>query len=164
MRQRSFGNTIKNLLLALLNATLVLLALCLFLGVQLGNRVQDITDSFARNLVSINPLREEIGTMAGELTGLRSDIAALRDGGSEMTTEAAQRISARLDGLETRLDTAAQRFDAVLNSPEALIDHAIERAAEEVKQGIGALRGCAPSDSLSGAWPELIAPEPTLKG
>lgn len=164
MRQRSFGNTIKNLLLALLNATLVLLALCLFLGLQLGNRVQDITDSFARNLISINPLREEIGTMTGELSGLRSDLGALRDGGSEMTTEAAQRISARLDALESRLDTAAQRIDTALSSPESLVDHAIEGAAEEVKQGIGALRGCAPSDSLSRASPEMIAPPPLRKG
>ncbi|WP_353471124.1 hypothetical protein PVT71_07200 [Salipiger sp. H15] len=159
MRERSFGKTIKDLLLALLNATLILVALCLFLALQLSHRVEEITGSFARNLVSLDPLRTEIGTMTSEVTGLRDDVRALREGGSEMTTEAARKITARLDALDARLGTAAQRIEVLLDSPEQLVDHAIDRVAEEVKQGLGELRGCTPSPALSLLHPEaLVAP------
>ncbi|MBE9640660.1 hypothetical protein [Salipiger mangrovisoli] len=158
MRQRRFGKTIKDLLLALLNATLILVALCLFLGLQLSSRVQDITDSFARNLVSIDPLRDEIGTVTAEVSGLRSDLQALRAGGTEMTTEAAQRITARLDLLDSRLGTAAERIEGLLNSPEQLVDHAVESAAAEIRKSLGALRGCVPSDTVSLSHPALPLP------
>lgn len=161
MRDRSFGRTIWNLILAVFNATLILLALCLFLALQLTHRAQEITDSFARNLVSLDPLRAEIGEMTSEVSGLRSDLRALREDSSDLTSDAAQRITARLDKLEGRLDTAAQRIDGLISSPEKLVDQAIDRAAEEIKLGIGEWRRCTPADTLSLARPEALTPPRT---
>lgn len=161
MRERSFGTTIKTLLLALLNATLLLVALCLFLALQLGNRIEDITSSFAENLVTIDPLRQELGAITSEVVGLRGDLAALRAGSGAMGTEAAQNISARLDHLEIRVDEAAQRVDGLLNSPERLVDRAVDRAADQLRQGLGPLRGCAPTVETSLLAPGLGAPPTT---
>uniref|UniRef100_A0A2A3K076 Uncharacterized protein n=1 Tax=Alloyangia mangrovi TaxID=1779329 RepID=A0A2A3K076_9RHOB len=158
MPERSFGKTIRTLLLALLNATLILVALCLFLALQLGNRIEGITSSFARTLVSVDPLREELGSMTSELVGLRGDLAALRAGSGETTSEAAQKISARLDKLETRLDNTSQRIEGLLSNPEQLIDHAVDRTAEEIKQGLGTLRGCTPPEGLTLLEPHPLPP------
>lgn len=148
-------------MLALLNATLILLALCLFLALQLTNRAQEITDSFARNLVSLEPLHNELTEMTSEIGGLRNDLAALRQDGSEMTSEATQRLTARIDTLEGRLDSAAQRIDGLISSPETLIDRAIDRASEEVRLGISEWRGCMPTQTLSLAQPEALRPPRT---
>ncbi|WP_226629785.1 hypothetical protein [Alloyangia pacifica] len=158
MRERSLGKTIKTLLLALLNATLILVALCLFLALQLSKRVEQVTDSFARNIVTIDPLRQEIATMTAEVSGLRADLGSLREGGSDMTTEAAQRITARLDTLDTRLDAASQRIERLLDSPEDLVDRAVERAAEELRLGIHDFRNCVPNAEVSAANAKIMLP------
>ncbi|MBU3032270.1 hypothetical protein [Paracoccus marinaquae] len=147
MRQRTVGSTIGNLLLALVNATLILVLLCLFVGLQLANRVSSISNEIARNLVSLQPVREEVGDMTAELADLRADLRVALEGGEAFGSEAAQRLTDRLDRLDTRLATAAGQFERLAASPELLVDHAIGRAAQEVTQGISELRGCRPADA-----------------
>ena len=161
MRERSFATTIKTLLLALLNATLLLVALCLFLALQLGNRIEDITSDFATNLVTIDPLRQELDAITSEVVGLRGDLAALRADSGAMSSEAAQNISARLGRLETRIEDAAQRVDGLLSSPERLVDRAVDRAADQIKQGMGSLRGCTPAAETTLLAPGVGAPPAT---
>ncbi|MFT5438253.1 MAG: hypothetical protein ACI9MJ_000111 [Alphaproteobacteria bacterium] len=57
---RRLGRTLRNLGLALLNATLILVALCLWLGWELASTMTSITSDFAANLVSIDQVRGEI--------------------------------------------------------------------------------------------------------
>ena len=50
---RRLGRTLKNLGLALLNATLILMTLCLWLSLGLASTVKSITSDVTANLVSI---------------------------------------------------------------------------------------------------------------
>lgn len=144
MRQRRFVETIRNLFLALLNATLLLLALCLFLALQLSHKTEDIAASFASNLVTLAPLRDEVGAMTAELSGLRGDLQTLREDGRTMTGETADRLDARLDRIGTRLDSAVARIDAVQTAPSQLLDQAIDRVAGQIKQSVGEFGSCLP--------------------
>lgn len=84
MQNRRLGRALRNLGLAHLNAALILVALCHWLGWQLASTVKSITSDFAANLVSIDPMRDEIRDLTGELAALRADIATARHATGEL--------------------------------------------------------------------------------
>jgi septal ring factor EnvC (AmiA/AmiB activator) len=81
MERRSLGRTVWNLALALLNATLILLALCLWLGWSALSKVEHITDDLAGITETILPVRSEIRALTGQIAETRASIADLREGG-----------------------------------------------------------------------------------
>lgn len=144
---RRLGRTLMNLGLALLNATLILMALCLWLGLGLASTVKSITSDFAANLVSIDPVRDEIRDLTGELAALRADIATAQNATGELRSQAALTASDKIGALDVRFTAIANRLQAIASQPEVLVDDAIDRAAEEIKDGIADLRGCTRSPS-----------------
>ncbi len=141
------AKTLKDLILALLNATLILLAVCLFLGWKLATTVDGITTKFAENLQLVAPLREEAQGIRGELTALRSSLNTLSSGDGALDTTETQRINAlidKLDGIEQRFATTQTRLGELADSPETLINHAIDKTADTVTDRITAIRGCVP--------------------
>ena len=136
------AKTLKDLALALLNATLILVALCLFLAWQVVSTARDVTDRLGEELAGMAPLRGAVLEVRDEVAGLRQDLAALRDGDSPALPE---EIQARLDGLEGRLDGAAERLEALSGAPERLIDHTIETAADAAASRVMDIRGCVPA-------------------
>ena len=166
-----FLRALRNLALALINATLILAALCLFLGLRLADRVDAVLSKVAQNLVSVAPLREDVQGMTAEIAGLRGDISALRDNTGEMTSETAQAVTERLERFNARLDTVDQRMATLRErvasvnlNPEALIDHAIATASAELAASFATLAGCAMPKAggmkaaLQGS--EAVAPPP----
>lgn len=142
------ARTLKNLLLALLNATLILVALCLFLGWKLASTVEDVTTVFAEKVQIVAPLRTEIQGVRGELTALRSDLAALQVSDITENSAAAQRISdtlTKLDALEQQMQTSQQRVAELMETPGLLFNTAIENSADVVVDRITAVRGCVPA-------------------
>ncbi|KIC44081.1 hypothetical protein RA28_13920 [Ruegeria sp. ANG-S4] len=142
------AKTLKDLLLALLNATLILLALCLFLGWKLAQSVQDIREGFAENLQVVAPLREEAQGIRGELAGLRSDLTSIRDQGIAISPTTQAKLDTALDRLneiETRLSETQTRLAGLVENPEELIDYAVTTAAEAAAEKVQAVRGCTPS-------------------
>jgi len=69
-------NLILDLLKAMINATLMLLALCLFLGWKLVGSVQDVTGKVTEAVVQITPVQDRIQDLRLEVVGLRSDIVS----------------------------------------------------------------------------------------
>ena len=125
------SKTLKNLVLALLNATLILIALCLFLGLKVVNRANDITDTFASNLIKLEPLKDEVAAARAELAGLRSDLADLKAAPGDLREETLTRIETRMDRVTARLDTMQVTMQEVRTLPYDLTDHAIQTAADE---------------------------------
>ena len=72
------AKTLKDLLLALLNATLILVALCLFLGWKLARSVENIQDNFRESLHIVQPLREQAQGVREDLASLRADLSGIR--------------------------------------------------------------------------------------
>ena len=142
------AKTLKDLLLALLNATLILLALCLFLGWKLAQSVENIRAGFAENLQVVAPLKDQAQGIRGELAALRSDLDAIRSQGGVADSATAQKLNAtlaRLDGLEDRMSTAQERLAGLAEKPEDLIDYAITTTADTVTDRVLTVRGCEPA-------------------
>ncbi|KIC43036.1 hypothetical protein RA27_06885 [Ruegeria sp. ANG-R] len=141
------AKTLKDLLLALLNATLILLALCLFLGWKLAQSVDHIRTGFAENLQLVAPLREQAQGIRGELTALRSDLASLSQGTQLDTTTRQQLGTAlqRLSNLEGKLEDTQARLANLVDNPEDLIDYAITTSADTITDQLLTVKGCEPA-------------------
>lgn len=150
----TIGRTLRNLILALLNATLILVALCLFLGWRLMATVDDVSDNVTASVETVTGLREDVQALTAEVASLRETVAAI-DVPRSPTSAAAQRIANRLDEFGTRLDAARAetaalraRIETVVNDPGILIDRAVDRAivtgATQATLAIARMRGCTP--------------------
>ncbi|WP_170427940.1 hypothetical protein [Ruegeria arenilitoris] len=142
------AKTLKDLLLALLNATLILVALCLFLGWKLAATVDDITGKFAEKVQIVAPLKEEVQGVRGELTALRSDLSSIQFAGTVADSVTAQKLSEvldKLDDLESNLRGAQSKMAELTETPDQLINTAIENSADIVADRIIAIRGCEPA-------------------
>lgn len=142
------AKTLKDLLLALLNATLILLALCLFLGWKLAQSVDNIRTGFAENLQLVTPLRDQAQGLRGELAALRSDMVAIRAQDDASDPATARQLNAalqRLNGLQEGLEKTQARLTGLVDSPEDLIDHAITTTVDSVTHGLQSVRGCTPA-------------------
>lgn len=141
-----FWTAIRNLLLALLNATLILVALCLFLGWRLTAEIHavtgDVAESLTENLAPVQPLRDEVAVLTGEITGLRADLASVRDGAGEAMPEAVERLGAEADRLQARLAALSQKAEAVAADPDKLIGRAVAAAAGRLGDEAQDLIGC----------------------
>lgn len=136
------GRTIGNLLLALINATLILVALCLFLGWQLSRQVETITGNVAQNLTQVEGLRSEVSAMTAEMAALRSELSAQRVQADPMTLQAMQELSAKLDGIDGRLTDARSRIQSFLSEPTALVDRAVDGMGREMKEVAASFGAC----------------------
>lgn len=134
--------TLKNLALALLNATLILIALCLFLAWKVTDKVDDLAGNFAQNLSVVTPLREDIQGVTDELAALRKDLAGLAAQTDTINSAALQRIQGKVEQAEAKLTTAQQSIRNLTQAPTRLIDYAIETAADEFAKRATEIRGC----------------------
>lgn len=138
------AKTIKDLLLALLNATLILVALCLFLGWKLAQTVEDVQDRLAQSLAVVQPLKEQAQGLRAEVGTLREDLAAIKaDTGDdpELDQKLSQALT-RLDSLQDRLGATQDKLRDVAENPELLIDFAVTTAVDAATQRVLSLRGC----------------------
>lgn len=138
-----FWRVLRNLLLAMINATLILVALCLWLVWQLTSEVNSITDDVT-TLRPLQPLRDDVTALTGEIRGLRAEIAAAGDELDEgqAAAQALQRLAARADQLEAQLTAIVQRSAAVVEDPDQAIARATAVAAGVMGDELQALAGC----------------------
>jgi hypothetical protein len=144
-----FRSAVKDLALALLNATLILIALCLWLAWSLASKVDDITDQMLPNLVEMQPIRDDIGNLKEQLGAVRADLAIIARQGDELASETADRLSEKVSAIEDRVAEVRSRIDLVVDSPEIVIDYAIDAAFDRAEEAAVAIRSCTPSPSGS---------------
>lgn len=138
---------LKDLGVALLNASLILLALCLFLAWKVVSTADNVASSFASNLVTVEPLRADLQAMTGELVSIRQDVAQLSAQSSEVQSAALRRIATRLEKVDTRVTDASKSIGNLSEVPYRLVDRAIETAADNLAQQAKSIRGCVPEQS-----------------
>ncbi|MEQ8654123.1 MAG: hypothetical protein RIC87_16780 [Kiloniellales bacterium] len=136
------GRTIGNLLLALLNATLILVALCLFLGWQLAEEVSAITDHVGQKMVKLEALGNEVSSMSAEMTALRSELSKQSVQADPMTLQKMQELSAKLDRIDQGMADTKGRVDAILEEPNALVDRAVDRTTANIKEIVAYFANC----------------------
>ncbi|MCA0904943.1 hypothetical protein LCM27_00885 [Ruegeria marisrubri] len=141
------AKTLKDLALALINATLILVALCLFLGWKLASKVESVSAEFSEAVQVLAPIRDEAKGIRAELSALREDLATLRNENQITDSQAAQNLQAtlrRLNAVDQKLQTAQERFTELAETPEVLIAQAIQTGADIASERVLALKGCEP--------------------
>ncbi|MEX0348040.1 MAG: hypothetical protein AB3N15_01345 [Paracoccaceae bacterium] len=141
------AKTLKDLVLALLNATLILLALCLFLAWKTVDRANQIADTVQDTVEVVQPLRADMQEIVAQLDGLRGDIRALNTEASLDDLPQLDKIQSQLDALSTQLSEARSRIDGLSDRPGQLLDQAIATTADTVADRLTTLRGCVPAPS-----------------
>jgi len=134
---QAMKNLILDLLKAMINATLMLLALCLFLGWKLVGSVQDVTGKVTEAVVQITPVQDRIQDLRLEVVGLRSDIVSRPE----------LAVSAQLDTLDRRLAALQQDLAQLRRLPTEIIQGAAQTGAAEMAGQIARLTSCVPPPS-----------------
>ncbi len=151
MAERSFGTTLKDLILALLNATLILIALCLFLAWQAFQSFQGISESFAERLLELAPLRADIQALTAEGTALRTDLQAVRNAAQTGSASVSPGLEARLTSLEERVSETSERVNQLLDAPEELLFSAIDHSADVLIRSVTDMVGCVRPEAETSA-------------
>lgn len=135
---------LRDLLLAMLNATLILLAICLWLAWRLTSEVDDVARTVTENLQPLQPLREDISTLTDEVAGLRADLAAAGDrvAGAAPASAALTRLATRAEALNARLAGLGERADAIAADPDQVFAQAAATAAAALGTELQQLAGC----------------------
>lgn len=141
----------KDLALALLNATLLLIAVCLFLAWKTSVKVDGMVATFASHLEVVGPLRTDVQDMRGEIAALHSDLAALASQTGEAGSAKLEAVRQRVAGIDSRLSEAGAKIDALVQEPARLVDQIItttmSTAADEFSGAVNHIRGCSPPGS-----------------
>ena len=138
--------TVGSLVLAMINATLILVVLCLILGLTLVNRIDGLTQTFAQNLVQVEPLRDELQETRAEIAGLRSYLSDVLSESGDLSASASARLQSQLTRLNTKMETADARMTALADMPAQLIDQAVQSLADEAALTVARFSGCTPAD------------------
>lgn len=137
------------LALALLNATLILVVVALFLVWRVAATVESatvaVTETASEQLARVTPVKDELSGLRSELAELRTSVAQLR---SDTTIDQAAVTSAlrRIDGTRDRIDDAAAKIapvvDAVASDPGRVVDRAVATGVAQAGAWLAHLRGC----------------------
>lgn len=130
MAERSLGRRVGNLLVALVNATLILAALCLWFAWGALSAAERVAAQIEDAAEMVLPMRAEIATLTEEIAATRTELATLRAGGTENRAALEQRMA----GVEAELARLTATVAALGADPEALIDRAVTSAFD----GLGA--------------------------
>ncbi|SHI86472.1 hypothetical protein SAMN05444000_103240 [Shimia gijangensis] len=125
--------TVKNLLLAMINATLILVAVCLFLFWQVSSTAERVAGNFAANLDVLEPVTKSVRGLTTEVATLRIELSA---------AQGQTQIAARIDALDAKLAQLQASMDKIVDTPDRLMITAIDAASDKATRTLIELRDC----------------------
>lgn len=134
--------TLKDLLLAMINATLILVALCLFLLWQLSGTAERVIADFAQNLQIVKPVEARVVALHEEVSGLRADLAALSLEDTAQNLPASQALQARADALQSQLEQINSTLTTLAETPEKLMRDGVAQLSERASTTLSQLAAC----------------------
>lgn len=150
--------TLKNLLLALINATLILVALCLFLLWQLSGTAERVVQSFAQNLQIVAPLEAKITNLQTEVQHLRSDLASVSLENAALNPTAVLRLQTRAQTLENELNAMTTQLTKLAQTPDRLMSTAIEETTTRIGAQLTEIAACHLPKSEAAAMADASVP------
>ena len=154
MQRRKLITVIKDLALAFLNATLILIAICLWLAWQLSDTVSSATSEFAASLVRLQPLRDDVRAMTTEIVSLRTDLAAIGQRTGEVGSQAFSAVQERVETLEVRVSGTLTKMETLVAQPDKLIDYAIDQVAISLKSTLSDVLQCGSRQNGASPLPQ----------
>lgn len=144
------ARALRDLALALVNATLILVAACLFLAWQTAATVERVgvrmAEAATEQVARLDPLVDEIAMARSEIAGLRADLAELSHRAEDGGARVGETLGERLAEAEARLDAVsgdvAGALDAVAADPGLLVDRAVAAGVDRAGLWAAGLRGC----------------------
>ena len=143
--------TLKDLLIAMINATLILVAICLFFLWRLSDTAERVVASFAQNLQIVQPLETKVDGLRREVANLRGDLAEISLDSSALTAQAAERLQSRANALQLELEGINSSLARLADTPETLMQTALDDVATRISGRIGAVASCYAPDPTSDA-------------
>jgi chromosome segregation ATPase len=141
---------LKDLVLALINATLILIVLALFLALRLTDRIENLGAAFAENLLQIEPLQTDVHALVSEVDILQTNLAALKAQADPLSYEAVVELQGKVNALNDKLSALQSSFDPLLSGMKTLKDANALTAARQIGDIVTGLSGCVPeSQSVS---------------
>jgi hypothetical protein len=146
MAERSLGRSVRNFVLALLNATLILAALCLWLAWSALSAAERVSGQIEEAAHTVLPLRTEIVTLTEKIAATRAELTAVSaDGAMDRAA-----LELRIAGVEAELARLTAAVTEVAADPEALIDRAVTSTFDGLGETV--------ADILKGLRGEAAAP------
>jgi len=143
--------TLKDLLVAMINATLILVAICLFFLWRLSDSAEQVVASFAQNLQIVAPLEGKVDGLRDEVANLRGDLAAISLDSSTLTVQTTARLQSRANALQIELAGINNSLERLADTPETLMQTALDDVATRVSGRVGAIASCYAPDPRPGA-------------
>lgn len=138
--------TLKDLLIAMINATLILVAICLFFLWRLSGTAERVVASFAQNLQIVQPLETKVDGLRSQVANLRGDLAEISLDSSAVTAQAAERLQTRANALQLELEGINNSLARLADTPETLMQTALDDVATRISGRIGAVASCYAPD------------------
>jgi DNA anti-recombination protein RmuC len=138
--------TLKDLLIAMINATLSLVAICLFFLWRLSGTAERVVASFAQNLQIVQPLETKVDGLRSQVANLRADLAEISLDSSAVTAQAAERLQTRANALQLELEGINNSLARLADTPETLMQTALDDVATRISGRIGAVASCYAPD------------------
>lgn len=135
MADRSLGRSIGNLLLALVNATFILAALCLWLAWGALSAAERVSEQIGEAARTVVPLRTEIATLSTEIAAARTDLAT-HGNALEKDTSA---LEARIAGAEAEIAELTSAVNALGANREELIESAVASAFKGLGESVAGM-------------------------
>lgn len=127
MDKNTVTGRLGNLLLALLNATLILAIICLWMAWNALSAADRVTENLSEAASKIEPARAELRELTQEIAATREEIAAARTQGAPVAA-----LEAKITGIDAKLAQLNQTVSGLAADPQALIDHAVRAAFSEI--------------------------------
>lgn len=142
------------LVLALLNATLILVVVGLLLAWNLARTVERVTETaVAAATEQITPLADEISGVQDQLSELRGELAELRLADDARAAGASAAVLLRLAVLDEAVSQMRAELAPAINKattdPGALVDRAVETGIAAAGEWVSSLAGCRASSEDS---------------
>lgn len=131
--------TLKDLLLSIINATLILVAVCLFLGVKITSNVVEITETIEAKIATIAPVGKRIEGLKQDIETLRGSVQQLRaQPVATLSGEKLDEIIILLEQLDSRAANAEQALASLSEMPQEVAVAAVDAAFDQLSDRVGA--------------------------
>ena len=132
------------LLLALVNATALLVILAAVLILVAYARIDTITGHLATTVTDAVMAQAGVDPRAAmaDLEGLRSDVRALTEALEATKAGGEALLAAQAERLESRLDTLEEGLTAIRQSRTALLNQALSEVSRSFADALARLEGC----------------------
>ncbi|MCB1500076.1 MAG: hypothetical protein KDK07_09870 [Bauldia sp.] len=132
------------LLLALVNATAVLVIVAAVLVLVAYGRIDAITERLTSTVTAAVMSQAGVDPKAAlaDLDGLRSDVRALTEALATAKSGGQALLAAQAERLEARLDTLQAGLAGIRQSRTALLNEALSEATRSLADALGRLQGC----------------------